>query len=62
MMKNLLVFKLIAAALSLASTSVLAHTGHMPNESVHSFLHVEHLVAISAIALIAYVVSILRNK
>ena len=68
MMKKLLVSKLLLAALSLATTvalfpaTALAHTGHLANETVHGFLHAEHIIAITAIALIAYFVSILRNK
>ena len=48
--------KILVAALSLMPTSLLAHAGHLTNESVHSFLHIEHIVAIVAIALIIYLV------
>ena len=62
MMKKFLISNLITVVSSLATTSALAHTGHMTNESIHSFLHVEHIVAITAIALIAYFVNVMRNK
>jgi len=54
--------KILAIALSLASTPVLAHTGHLPDESVHGLLHVEHVIAIAVIGFIAYFISVLRNK
>jgi hypothetical protein len=48
--------KLLVTILSLTSTSLLAHTGHLPNESVHGFLHIEHIIVIATIALVAYLV------
>lgn len=54
------VFSLII--FSLSSMTVLAHSGHTPNVSVHSFLHVEHIVVLAPFGLIAYIVKMLRNK
>lgn len=54
--------KLSLSALSLASTSAFAHTGHLANDTVHSLLHVEHIIAIAAIGLIAYFVNVLSKK
>jgi len=73
MMKKLLAAKLYLAkllltGLSLASTAALlpatalAHTGHLPNDTAHGFLHVEHIIAIIAIGFIAYSVNVLRKK
>lgn len=52
MMKKLLV----AATLLINTTPVLAHTGHLANELAHSFLHIEHIIVITAVALIAYMI------
>ena len=56
-MKNLIIF-----ILSLNSTTVLAHVGHVSDESVHSFLHVEHIIVLTAIGLIAYLIKQIRGK
>lgn len=48
--------------LTLGSTQVLAHTGHMVDEAVHGFLHAEHIVALAALGVVAYVVHVIRNK
>lgn len=62
MMKRLLTSKLLPVALSLTSTSVLAHTGHMSNEAVHGLLHVEHIIALVAAAAIAFLAYSFRDK
>jgi len=54
--------KSLTTILLLASTSAVAHPGHLTNESVHSFLHTEHIVALAALGAIAFVVTLLRNK
>lgn len=56
-MKSLLIF-----ILSLTSATALAHSGHLSNESVHGFLHIEHIIVLAAFGLIAYLVKVLRNK
>jgi len=61
-MKKLLTFKLLLATLFLVSTSALAHTGHLSNDAVHGFLHIEHIIMLATVGLIAYAVKILRNK
>jgi hypothetical protein len=61
-MKSLLVSKLSLVILSMTSTTVLAHSGHLADESVHGFLHIEHVLVLAAVGLIAYAVKILRNK
>jgi hypothetical protein len=55
-MKKLLVTSLLAPA------SALAHTGHLSNESVHGFLHIEHIIMLAAAGLIIYLVKALSNK
>jgi hypothetical protein len=62
MMKKILTFTLLPAALSLTSTSVLAHGGHLPNESVHGLLHVEHIVGLIAFAVIVFTVTMWNKK
>jgi len=46
----------------LFSSSVMAHTGHLTNESMHSFLHIEHIIALVSIGIIAVAVKKLRHK
>ena len=59
-MKKLLFSKLSLTLLLPVST--LAHTGHLPNESAHSFLHVEHIIMLLSAGLIAYLIKVLNNK
>ncbi len=54
--------KLLMMILPLASTSALAHPGHLPVETTHSFLHIEHIIALAAVGVIAFVVTLLRDK
>ncbi len=54
--------KLLVTILLLTSTSALAHTGHLSNESVHGFLHVEHIIALAVVGVIAFIVTLLRDK
>ncbi len=61
-MKNLLLSKLSLALLLPFSTSVLAHTGHLPSESVHGFLHVEHIIMLAAAGLVVYLIKVSGNK
>ncbi|MCK5003243.1 MAG: hypothetical protein KAJ92_03690 [Gammaproteobacteria bacterium] len=56
-MKSLLIF-----ILSLTSSTVLAHSGHLSNESVHGFLHIEHIIVLATFGLIALITKVLRNK
>jgi len=46
----------------LFSTSAIAHTGHMANESWHSFLHVEHIIALVSMGIVAVAIKKLLNK
>jgi hydrogenase/urease accessory protein HupE len=61
-MKNILTSTLLLTVLSLVSTAALAHSGHLSDESVHGFLHVEHIAVFVAIGVIAYLLKVLRNK
>ncbi len=54
--------KILLVVLALFSTSVLAHSGHLINESVHSQLHVEHIVALSVLGIVAYIAHVYGNK
>ena len=54
--------KIIMATLTLISTSALAHTGHVADESLHSALHSEHLMVLAAIILTAYVAVVFGRK
>jgi len=54
--------KLLATIFLLSSTSALAHPGHLTNESVHSFLHTEHIIMLAALGIIAYVIKAFSNK
>ena len=61
-MKKLQLSKFLLTLLLLVSTSALAHTGHLANESVHGFLHVEHIIMLAAAGLIVYFIKVLNNK
>ena len=61
-MKKLLVFKLSLTLLLSVSTSALAHTGHLSNESVHGFLHIEHIIMLVAAGLIVYLIKVSNDK
>jgi hydrogenase/urease accessory protein HupE len=66
-MKSLLASKFSLATLSLlimplVSTPVLAHPGHLSDESVHGFLHVEHIIVLLAIGLAVLLVKQFRGK
>ena len=54
--------KILLTVLTLTSTSALAHTGHLLNESSHGFLHAEHVIALAIIGIVALFVQRLRNK
>ncbi len=60
-MKRSLLAKSSLMLSSLVSTSVFAHTGHLANESVHGWLHVEHIVAIVTIGLVIYTIKALHK-
>ncbi len=47
---------------SLGSQAVYAHPGHLADETVHSLLHIEHIIALVAAGIIAFTVYIIRNK
>jgi len=53
---------LLIVILTLTSTTALAHSGHLPNESVHGFLHIEHIIVLAAFGLVALIAKVLRNK
>lgn len=59
--------KFLLAVLSLivtplVSTTAVAHTGHLSNDFVHGFLHIEHIIALLAIGLAVYLVKEFRGK
>ena len=60
--KSLLTALALPIATALFPAAALAHTGHLANDSVHGFLPVEHIIAIAAIGLITYLVSVIRRK
>ena len=61
-MKKLLISTLTLTLLLLVSTSAMAHTGHLSNESVHGLLHVEHIIMLAAAGLIIYLIKVSSNK
>ena len=54
--------KLLTLILSLTSASALAHSGHLPDESVHGLLHIEHIIGLIVFAFVAYAVANWINK
>jgi len=66
-MKKILTPRFSLAILSLIvtpllSTPVFAHPGHMSNDAVHGFLHIEHIIALLAIGLVVYLVKTFSDK
>ncbi len=47
---------------SLGNTAVHAHPGHIANETVHSLLHIEHIIPLVAAGAIAFAIYTLRGK
>lgn len=60
-MKKTLISKLLAVVSPLVSTTALAHTGHLADESVHGLLHIEHIIGLIVFAFVAYMV-VSRNS
>jgi len=54
--------KAVLALITLTPLIASAHTGHLPNESAHGFLHAEHLIIIISIGLIAFTIDYVRRK
>lgn len=48
--------KMIIVTTALLSSTAFAHSGHIPDNSVHSLLHIEHVIALTAIVVVAFVV------
>ena len=66
-MKNFLavipsVTALAVTALSLFTGTAFAHSGHIANNNVHAMLHSEHIIALVAIGLLAYIIKSLNRK
>ena len=61
-MKNLLIYKLLLLTLFSVSTSVLAHPGHVANDNVHGFLHVEHIIMVAVAGLTVYLIKVFNDK
>jgi len=61
-MKNIFIKIFSLLPVAMISTNVIAHPGHMADESVHGFLHVEHIVALIAMIVVAAVIAWSRDK
>jgi len=66
-MKSLLTSKYKLAILALILTPLLAtpamaHPGHLGNDTVHGFLHVEYIIALLALGMAVYLVKEFRSK
>ncbi len=46
----------------LFSTTVHAHPGHIADETIHSLMHIEHIIPLVAAGAIAFAVYTLRSK
>ena len=57
-MKNIITSLFSIVALLFTAGTALAHTGHIVAESVHGFLHVEHIIMLAAAAIIVYLVKV----
>lgn len=54
--------RLLAILAAITSTSALAHPGHLPDESVHGFLHIEHIILLIAVGAVAITIIELRKR
>mgnify|MGYP000471533422 CR=1 FL=1 len=61
-MKKLFTASFLLIVLSLSSMTVFAHSGHLSKESIHSFLHVEHIIVLAAFGLVVFALKLLRKK
>ena len=55
-------FTALALLTTLASPALYAHPGHVAEQSLHSLLHSEHVVALAVAAAISLAVYASRNK
>jgi membrane protein DedA with SNARE-associated domain len=55
-------FSFLTILAGLFSAAVHAHPGHVAQQSMHSLLHVEHIIALAAAGVVACFVFVLRNK
>lgn len=55
-------FSLLSILAGLFSPAVHAHPGHVVEQSLHSLLHIEHIIALVAAAIVACTVFVLRKK
>ena len=55
-------FSFLTILAGLLSPAVHAHPGHLFEQSLHSLLHIEHIIALAAAAIVACTVMVLRKK
>lgn len=55
-------FSSLTILAGLFSPAVHAHPGHVVEQSLHSLLHVEHIIALTAAAVVACTLFFLRKK
>ncbi|MGB5276443.1 MAG: hypothetical protein WBP02_04630 [Gammaproteobacteria bacterium] len=55
-------FTVVPFLLAVISPAAHAHPGHVADPSIHSLLHVEHIIALLVAGVIAFVVYALRSK
>ena len=55
-------FSILTILAGLLSPIAHAHPGHSIEQSLHSLLHVEHIIALAVAAVVACTVLVLRNK
>ena len=53
---------LISALFLIPVPAATAHTGHLTEDSMHSFLHTEHIIMFLLIGLVIYTLNIFRDK
>jgi membrane protein DedA with SNARE-associated domain len=64
-MKHVVQFKLfsfLSILAGLLSPAVHAHPGHVVEQSLHSLLHIEHIIVLVAVAIVTCTVFFLRKK
>ena len=54
--------KILLLISALGSPAVMAHAGHVADESVHGVLHLEHLIILLAIGVAVFLVKRMSRK
>jgi len=60
-MKNMIKLLMLSALTLLAPVAAFAHTGHGQEQAAHATLHGEHVLVLSMVAVLVFLVNRFRN-